>query len=155
VLARVDIWRDRSGKPLFILWSTRLVTDVRGRPAAVLTTDDNVHSNDGRHLATYERGLVRDHSGLILLYGERVRDAECPKLPESVPLGAYSPPVTTPKPPNLEKAPPRAKPMPVWSEQNPTAVIRTWRFSDAPGAFRQFDSLDDLESFSTESEEEE
>ncbi len=76
----IDVIYDRYGKPVFRLLSNGRVVKFNGVNAGFLVRD-NLYTYRGRHVGWYAEGLVRDHHGHVVGFGENVVDNVHPLLP--------------------------------------------------------------------------
>ncbi len=80
MVEEVGVIYDRSGQPrLMVLTDGRLV-DFNGRSIGFLDSRD-AYNYEGHHCGWYEDGILRDHGGDCVGYGELVADTIHPLLP--------------------------------------------------------------------------
>jgi hypothetical protein len=79
-MQEIDIIYDRYGRPVFrVLDNGRFVT-FSGKNMGFLK-GDSLYNYVGRHVGWYSNGLVRDHQGNVVGFGQNVTDSIRPFLP--------------------------------------------------------------------------
>ncbi len=76
----VDIIYNRFGKPIYRLFDNGRIVDFSGRSFGFLQ-GNSLYNYQGRHIGWYSNGIVRDHSGNVVGFGEVVTDSIHPFLP--------------------------------------------------------------------------
>jgi len=76
----IDVIYNRFGEPIFrVLTDGRIVT-FAGKSAGFIE-GDNLYNYKGKHVGWFSEGLVRDHHGHVVGFGENVTDSIHPFLP--------------------------------------------------------------------------
>jgi hypothetical protein len=76
----IDVIYNRFGKPIFRLLSDDRLVTFPGKNAGFLV-GDNLYNYTGKHVGWFSEGLVRDHYGHVVGFGEKVTDSIHPLLP--------------------------------------------------------------------------
>ena len=79
-MGEIDVIYNRFGKPIFRLFSNGRIVTFSGASAGFLL-GDNLFNYNGKHVGWYAGGLVRDHQGHVVGFGEKVNDSTHPFLP--------------------------------------------------------------------------
>ncbi|RJR29204.1 hypothetical protein C4564_02590 [Candidatus Microgenomates bacterium] len=76
----IDVIYNRFGKPIYRMLNDGRLVYFDGRNGG-LWVKNNLYNYRGKHVGWYEGGLVRDHQGRIVGFGEKVTDTIRPFLP--------------------------------------------------------------------------
>lgn len=79
-MEEVDVLYNRFGKPIFRIFSNGRIVTFGGKSAGFLQ-GDSLYNYQGKHVGWYSEGLVRDHNGHVVGFGENVTDTIHPFLP--------------------------------------------------------------------------
>lgn len=80
MLKEIDVLFNRFGKPIFRLLPNGRIVTFSGKSKGFLV-GDNLYNYKGKHTGWYSGGLIRDHRGNIVGFGENVTDSTHPFLP--------------------------------------------------------------------------
>ncbi len=118
----IDIIYNRYGEPRLRLFVSGRLIDFVGRNIGFLD-QDNLYNYNGQHVGWCEGGIIRDHDGLCVGFGEIVTDVAHPLLPlkQLRPL----PGLPQPEPLRPLKSLPPLKPLKSfnWSELDPVSLF--------------------------------
>jgi hypothetical protein len=79
-MIEIDTIYNRYGEPRLRLFDDGRLIDFDGRSMGFLNAD-NLYNYNGQHVGWYEGGIMRDHDGLCVGFGEIVADIIHPLLP--------------------------------------------------------------------------
>ena len=118
----VGVIYDRSGQSrLMVLTDGRLV-DFNGRSIGFLDSSD-AYNYEGHHCGWYEDGILRDHGGDCVGYGELVADTMHPPLPQKKGRPIHSlVEVKSPRP-EIKISPPKPLKTINWSASTPISLF--------------------------------
>lgn len=75
-----DVIYNRFGKPIFRLLNNGRIITFPGVSKGFLK-GDSLYNYNGKHVGWFVQGLVRDHQGHVVGFGEKVTDSTHPYLP--------------------------------------------------------------------------
>lgn len=75
-----DVIYNKNGKPLLRLLENGRFVSFNGRSVGFLE-GENAYDYNGSHRGWYSSGILRDHNGLCVGFGEEVTDSIHPLLP--------------------------------------------------------------------------
>ena len=79
-MEEADVIYNRFGKPIFRVLSDGRFVTFSGKNVGFMA-GDNLYNYRGKHVAWFTEGLIRDHHGNVVGFGERVTDTIRPFLP--------------------------------------------------------------------------
>ncbi|MFH0896631.1 MAG: hypothetical protein V1850_01090 [Candidatus Bathyarchaeota archaeon] len=118
----VGVIYGRSGQSrLMVLTDGRLV-DFGGRSIGFLDSS-NAYNYEGRHCGLYEDGILRDHGGDCVGFGELVADTIHPLLPSKRVRPIHSLVEVEPLRPEIKISPPKPLKTLNWSTSTPISMF--------------------------------
>ncbi|MGE5041331.1 MAG: 4-fold beta flower protein [Candidatus Levyibacteriota bacterium] len=79
-MREIDVIYNRYGHPMFRLFGNGRIVTFQGKSAGFIK-GDSLYNYEGKHVGWYSDGLIRDHQGLVVGFGQRVTDGIKPFLP--------------------------------------------------------------------------
>lgn len=79
-MEEIDVLYNRFGKPIFRIYSKGRIVTFGGKSVGFLQ-GDSLYNYHGKHIGWYSDGLIRDHYGQVVGFGEHVTDHMHPFLP--------------------------------------------------------------------------
>lgn len=121
-MQEVDVIYNRYGEPSLRLMDNARLVGFDGRSYGFID-GDNLYNYGGVHVGWYEKGIMRDHDGAVVGFGENPTDSPRPFLPyrQYKPYPAYV--EYEPYRPYEQYAPYRPYKQYGWSEFNPLSLF--------------------------------
>jgi hypothetical protein len=80
MVKEISILYDSNGNPVFRILENNKIVDFEGRRIGFIKGDD-VYDYNGSHRGFYEAGILRDHWGNTVAFGDRVSSGSHPLFP--------------------------------------------------------------------------
>lgn len=79
-MKEIDVIYDRYGRPIYRLMNNGRIVTFFGESVGFLKSD-SLYNYEGKHVGWYSHGLIRDHQGQVVGFGQNVTDGIKPFLP--------------------------------------------------------------------------
>jgi hypothetical protein len=77
----IDVIYNRYGEPVLRLLDNGRFVDYDGNSIGFIDDDNNLYNYNGEHVGRFEGGIMRDHNGACVGFGEESTDTPKPFLP--------------------------------------------------------------------------
>jgi len=113
----IDVLWDENGNARYRILKSGRMVDFEGKSLGFIDEEGNIFDyKDGRQLAFYENGILRDVDGAVVALGQEPAGAK-PVLPDKGLIPSATEPETEPKKPKPKKAAKKPAPGLLWSKK--------------------------------------